>query len=49
LDKPEFSRYLTAEEIESLFDYRRHTGHCGVMVDQVLAELENADTPENMM
>jgi adenylosuccinate lyase len=49
LDKPEFSRYLTAEEIESLFEYRRHTGHCGVMVDQVLAELENADTPENMM
>jgi len=48
LDMPEFSRYLTTDEIEALFEYRRHTGHCGAMVDQVLAELEDADTPENV-
>jgi len=49
LDKPEFSRYLTTDEIELLFDYRQHTGHCGAMVDQVLAELRDADTPENVI
>ncbi len=31
------------DEIESLFDYRRHTGHCGAMVDQVLAELRESE------
>ena len=49
LDIPEFSRYLTTDEIESLFEYRRHTDHCGAMVDQVLAGLRDADTPENMI
>ena len=49
LDMPEFSRYLTTDEIEALFEYRRHTGHCGAMVDQVLAELRDADTPENVI
>src|SRR5258707_210387 len=49
LDMPEFSRYLTTDEIESLFEYRRHTGHCGAMIDQVLAGLRDADTPENMI
>lgn len=33
---------LGQAEIEALFDYRRHTGQCGAMVDRVLAELERA-------
>ena len=49
LDMPEFSRYLTIDEIEALFEYRQHTGHCGAMVDQVVAALRDADTPENLM
>jgi adenylosuccinate lyase len=49
LDMPEFSRYLTIDEIEALFEYRQHTGHCGAMVDQVVAALRDAETPENLM
>ena len=49
LDMPEFSRYLTIDEIEALFAYRQHTGHCGAMVDQVVAALRDADTPKNLM
>jgi adenylosuccinate lyase len=43
LDNPQICTHLSTEEIESLFDYRRHTGHCGAMVDQALAELRNTD------
>lgn len=39
LDEPAVRVHLSAEEIEALFDYRRHTGQCGAMVDRVLAEL----------
>lgn len=47
LDNPQIRTYLSAEEIEVLFDYRRHTGQCAVMVDQVLAELGHSDEPTN--
>ncbi len=43
LDNPQIRALLSTTEIESLFDYRQHTGHCGAMVDQVLAELGNID------
>jgi adenylosuccinate lyase len=43
LDNPQICTHLSREEIESLFDYRRHTGHCGAMVDQALAELRSTD------
>jgi adenylosuccinate lyase len=39
LDNPQITAHLSTTEIESLFDYRQHTGQCGAMVDQVLAEL----------
>ena len=45
LDNPQIGTHLSRDEIESLFDYRRHTGHCGAMVDRVLAELRNVDEP----
>jgi adenylosuccinate lyase len=43
LENAQILAYLSHQEIEALFDYRRHTGHCGEMVDQVLAELRMAD------
>jgi adenylosuccinate lyase len=43
LENPQIRAYLSKDEIEALFDYRQHTGHCGEMVDQVLAELRRAD------
>ncbi len=45
LDNPQICTHLSRDELESLFDYRRHTGHCGAMVDQVLAELRKVDEP----
>lgn len=45
LDNPQIRTYLSSEEIEALFDYRKHTGQCAAMVDQVLAELRNIDEP----
>ena len=39
LGNPRICAHLSTQEIESLFDYRQHTGQCGVMVDQVLAEI----------
>jgi adenylosuccinate lyase len=45
LDNPQMCAHLSRDEIESLFDYRQHTGHCGSMVDQVLAELRKVDEP----
>jgi adenylosuccinate lyase len=45
LDNPQMCAHLSRDEIESLFDYRQHTGHCGAMVDQVLAELRKVDEP----
>lgn len=42
-DNPQICAYLSTDEIEALFDYRQHTGHCGAMVDQVLAELRNTN------
>jgi adenylosuccinate lyase len=43
LENPQIRVYLTKDEIETLFDYRQHTGHCGEMVDQALAELRKTD------
>jgi adenylosuccinate lyase len=46
LGNPQMCAHLSRDEIESLFDYRQHTGHCGAMVDQVLAELRKVDELE---
>jgi adenylosuccinate lyase len=43
LGNPQICVYLPAKEIEALFDYRQHTGQCGLMVDQVLEELGKND------
>jgi adenylosuccinate lyase len=43
LENTQICAYLSRDEIEALFDYRQHTGQCGEMVDQVLAELRRAD------
>lgn len=43
LDNPQICAHLSREEIEALFDYRRHTGQCSAMVDRVLAELGKGD------
>jgi len=43
LENPQIRAHLAQDEIEGLFDYRQHTGHCGAMVDQVLAELRKTD------
>jgi adenylosuccinate lyase len=43
LDNPQICAHLSTSEIEALFDYRQHTGQCGAMVDQVLAELGEND------
>ena len=40
LNSPQMRTHLSVEELESLFDYRRHTGQCVAMVDQVLQELK---------
>jgi len=45
LNNPQICAHLSSEEIETLFDYRQHTGQCAAMVDQVLAELGNNDEP----
>ncbi len=45
LDNAQIRAYITAEEIEAIFDYQRQTGQCAAMVDQVLAELRNVDEP----
>ncbi len=45
LDNSQICAHLSRDEIEALFDYRQHTGQCGAMVDQVLAELRNIDEP----
>ncbi len=36
LDNPALTAHLSAETIESLFDYRRHVGLCREMVDRVV-------------
>ena len=36
LENAEIRKHLSVEKIESLFDYRRHTGLCGEMVDRVV-------------
>lgn len=43
LENPQICAHLSKDEIEALFDYRQHTGYCGAMVDQVLAELSKTD------
>lgn len=45
LDNAQIRLFLTAEEIEAMFDYQRQTGQCAAMVDRVLAELRNVDEP----
>ena len=37
LDNPAIRQHLSVEEIETLFDYRRHTGLCAEFVDRVVA------------
>jgi adenylosuccinate lyase len=37
LNNPAITAHLAPEKIESLFDYRQHTGLCREMVDRVLA------------
>lgn len=39
LDNRTISAQLSRHEIETIFDYRRQTGHCEAMVDRVLLEL----------
>ena len=46
LGNPQMCAHLSRDEIESLFDYRQHTGHCGAMVDRVLTELRKVDELE---
>ncbi len=41
LEHPQMRTYLSSGELEALFDYRRHTGQCVAMVDQVLTALRN--------
>lgn len=43
LNNSQICAHLSKDEIETLFDYRRHTGSCGAMVDQVLTALRNTD------
>jgi adenylosuccinate lyase len=43
LGNTQICAHLSAKEIETLFDFRQHTGQCGAMVDQVLAELGKND------
>jgi adenylosuccinate lyase len=45
LENPQICAHLSTTEIESLFDYRQHTGQCSAMIDQVLAELRKFDEP----
>jgi adenylosuccinate lyase len=42
----EIRRYLGPEAIEALFDYRRHTGLCGAMVDRVVERAREARARE---
>lgn len=39
LENTAICAHLAPAEIAALFDYRRHTGQCGAMVDRVLEEL----------
>ena len=43
LDNSQIRAHLSSEELEELFDYRRHTGQCAAMVDRVLAQLGDND------
>lgn len=43
LHNPQIRAYLSRDELESLFDYRQHTGQCAAMVDQVLAVLRETE------
>jgi adenylosuccinate lyase len=43
MENPQIRAHLSQDEIEALFDYRQHTGHCEAMIDQVLAELGRTD------
>jgi adenylosuccinate lyase len=43
LANPLIRSHMSQDEIEALFDFRQHTGHCGAMVDQVLVELRKTD------
>ena len=43
LENARIRSHLSQDEIEALFDFRQHTGQCGAMVDQVLAELRKTD------
>ena len=46
LDSPAIRAYLSAETIEALFDYRRHVGQCGELVDRVLKLAREAHAGE---
>ncbi|HLI09397.1 MAG TPA: adenylosuccinate lyase family protein [Ktedonobacteraceae bacterium] len=46
LANPQIHAHLSTEELETLFDYQRHTGQCAAMVDRVLQELRDNNGPE---
>jgi adenylosuccinate lyase len=46
LENAEIRKHLTAEQIASLFDYRRHTGLCREMVDRVVKRARQAQAKE---
>jgi len=41
LNNMQIRTYLSSDELEALFDYRRHIGQCTTMVERVLAELRD--------
>jgi adenylosuccinate lyase len=51
LASPEMMAHLTREDVRALLDYRAASGHCGAMVDRVLADVEDndADAHENVV
>ncbi len=46
LEHPQIQMHLSSGELEALFDYRRHTGQCVAMVDQILVELQRCRVEE---
>jgi len=43
LASPEIMAYFTRDEVRALLDYRAASGHCGAMVDRVLADVDDSD------
>jgi adenylosuccinate lyase len=47
LGSPGIVAHLTRDDVRALLDYRAASGHCGAMVDRVLADSEDFDGDEN--